>query len=365
MSVSSSRSLEALLEMAKEPSSERRRELLRTITSTFMQHPEEVTASEMELYDDVMGRLTQDMESVVRAEIANTLADSRNAPLGLLRTLASDHIEVAEPILTRSKALSEDDLLHIVSTQGQGHLRAVSRRTEVPESVSGVIVNRGDDVTLNTLLRNDGARLSRLSSEKVVERAQANPALHEAVVNRRDLPSDLLNDMYFIVEAQLRERIIAENAKMDPATLDKVLTKSRTRVAVAYGSYPADYEAISAEIEKLRKADQLTPTLLARYMRDPNPTWFLAALSQMADLDFLTARHLVEKREIDALAIACKAADLDKALFLTYVVILLSDGENAMGRATEYGKLYAELPRETAMRTIRFWRLRRTEAHAA
>src|SRR5690606_27110646 len=122
-----------------------------------------------------------------------------------------------------------------------GHLRAVSRRADVPESVSGVIVNRGDDDTLNTLLRNDGARLSRVTSEKVVERAQANPALHEAVVNRRDLPADLLNDMYFVVEAQLRERIIAENAKLDSATLDKVMAKSRARVAVAYGSYPADY----------------------------------------------------------------------------------------------------------------------------
>ena len=358
-------SLIELIELAKEPSSTKRRELLRQVTGIFMSNPEDIADSEMELYDTVMSQLSTDMEQVVRAEISNTLSHARVAPLGLLRRLASDHIDVAEPILTRSKALSETDLMHIVSTKGQDHLRAVSKREEVPESVSGVIVTRGDDTTLHTLLSNDGARLSRATNEEVVQRAQANPALHEVVINRQDMPVDLMNDMYFVVEARLRERIIAENDKLAPAVLEQVLTRSRDKVAVAYGSFPEDYTKINAEVETLRNNARLTPTLLAKYMRDPNPTYFLVALAQMADIDYLTAKHLVEKKEIDALAIACKAADLDKALFLTYAMIMLSDQENAMGKATDYAKLYNELPRDTALRTIRFWRLRRAEGHAA
>ncbi len=354
-----------LIDLAHETSSSKRRELLRQVTGIFMTHPDEVGGTELHLYDQVMTQLTADMETVVRAEIAQVLAGARVAPLGLLRKLAVDEISVAEPILTQSKALSVDDLMHVVETQGQGHLRAVSRREVVPEIVSGVIVKRGDDTTLHTLLSNDGARLSRASNEEVVKRAQANPDLHEAVVNRKDMPADLMNDMYFVVEQRLRERIIAENGKLDPSLIDQAIDKGRTRIAVAYGSFPEDYERISADVEALRKGGKLTPQLLARYMRDPNPTWFLCALSQMADIDFLTARHLVDKREIDALAIACKAAGLDKALFLTYAMIMLSEHENAMGKAAEYGKLYMDLPRETAERTIRFWRLRRAEGHAA
>ncbi len=358
-------SLLSLIELAKEPSSEKRRELLRQVTSIFMTHPDEIDDREMELYDSVMSQLSADMEVMVRAEIADTIAGAKAAPLGLLRRLASDEIDVAEPILTRSKALSESDLMHIVQTKGQEHMRAVSKREEVPESVSGVIVKRGDDTTLHALLSNDGARLSRASNEEVVQRAQSNPALHEVVVNRADMPADLMNDMYFVVEARLRERIIAENAKLDPSVVEQAIAKSRDKVAVAYGSFPEDYEQISKDVETLRLNEKLTPQLLAKYMRDPNPTYFLCALSQMADIDFLTARHLVEKKEIDALAIACKAAGLDKALFLTYAMIMLSDQQNAMGRAAEYGKLYADLPLDTAQRTIRFWRMRRAEGHAA
>jgi len=354
-----------LIELAKEPSSSRRRELLRQVTGIFMAHPEEIGETEMALYDTVMSQLSNDMEQMVRAEIANTIASARVAPMGLLRRLASDNIEVAEPILTRSRALSENDLMHIVSTQGQEHLRAVSKREEVPESVSGVIVRRGDDTTLHTLLSNDGARLSRAANEEVIQRAQVNPALHEVVVNRQDMPADLMNDMYFVVESRLRERIIAENDKLDPAMIEQALSRGRDKVAVAYGSFPEDYARITTEVEALRKNARLTPTLLAKYMRDPNPTYFLCALAQMADIDFLTAKRLVEKKEIDALAIACKAADLDKALFLTYAMIMLSDQENAMGKASEYARLYTDLPRDTALRTIRFWRMRRAEGHAA
>ena len=360
-----SSSLTSLIELAKEPSSEKRRELLREVTSIFMTHPEEIAETEMALYDSVMSQLSSDMESIVRAEIANTIAGARVAPLGLLRRLASDEIEVAEPILTRSKALTESDLMHVVETKGQEHLRAVSRREEVPESVSGVIVRRGDDDTLHTLLSNDGARLSRASNEEVVQRAQANPALHEVIVNRKDLPADLMNDMYFVVESRLRERIIAENAKLDPTVVEQAISKSRDKVAVAYGSFPEDYEQISKDVSLLRQNNKLTPQLLAKYMRDPNPTYFLCALSQMAEIDFLTAKHLCEKKEIDALAIACKAAGLDKALFLTYAMIMLSDQQNAMGKASEYGQLYNDLPRDTALRTIRFWRMRRVGGHAA
>ncbi len=88
-------------------------------------------------------------------------------------------------------------------------------------------------------------------------------------------------------------------------------------------------------------------------------TTFLIALSEMAEIDFHTARRILEKRELDALAIVCKAADFDRSLFLTFAVLVLGRDADAMGRAREYGALYSNLPRDSACRTVRFWRMRR------
>ena len=64
------------------------------------------------------------------------------------------------------------------------------------------------------------------------------------------------------------------------------------------------------------------------------------------------------RRDLDALAVVCKAADFDRALFLTFTVLILEPGQ-ARRKAEEYGALYAKLPRDTALRTLRFWRMRR------
>lgn len=350
--------LPELIALAEEGSSEKRRALLRELTEHFF-GGQTHTAAEAGLYGDVMARLADDMETAVRAELAVRFAEVADAPRTLIRRLANDEASVAEPVLTRSPVLTDEDLLGVVRRHGQAHLRAVSNRTTVSEAVSDVIVARGDDETLGTLLRNDGARLSRQASEAAVERAKANPTLHEATVERATLPPDLLNDMYFVVEARLRTRILKQNATLDPALLDSALAAGRDRVAAEDGALPADYSECLAYVEELKAAGQLTPQMLARFLRSGGKTSFLIALAQLADIDFHTARQIIDRRELDALAVVCKSADLDRALFLTYAVVLLNDDGDAMAKAHAYARMYAELTRDAALRTLRFWRMRR------
>ncbi len=348
-----------LIAMAADGSSENRRKLLRELTESFFGAPTR-SAAEDSLYDAVLVSLTTDMETAVRAELAARFADVADAPRGLIRRLANDEAAVAGAVLRASPILTDEDLLSVVRTHGQEHLRAVSIRPTVSEAVSDIIVERGDDVTLGTLLRNDGAQLSRAASETAVERAKVNPALHEATVTRSALPADLLNEMYFVVEARLRQQILEQNARMDPALLESALAAGRTRVASSDGALPADYSESLAYVEELKAAGQLTPQMLARFLRSGGQTSFLIALSQLADIDFHTASQIVQRRDLDALAVVCRSADLDRALFLTYAVVLLNDDGDAMGKAHAYARMYAELTIEASQRTLRFWRMRRT-----
>ncbi|WP_372706266.1 DUF2336 domain-containing protein [Brevundimonas sp.] len=352
-----------LIALAQEGSSEKRRDLLRELTGHFFGSTVR-TAREYELYGTVLARLAADMETAVRAELSLRFATAPDAPAILIRRLADDEASVAGAVLASSPVLTDDDLLGVVRRHGQDHLRAVSTRASVSEAVAEVIVERGDDQTLGTLLRNDGARLSRKASETAVERAKANPALHEATVYRATLPADLLNDMYFVVEARLRRQILEQNARMDPALLESALAAGRARVAADDGALPADYAECRNYVEELKAAGQLTPQMLARFLRSGGQTSFLIALAQLADIDFHTARQIVERRELDALAVVCKAADLDRALFLTNAVVLLNDDGDAMAKAHSYARMYSELTREAALRTIRFWRMRRGAAAA-
>lgn len=353
-----------LISLAHEPSSVRRRELLRRVTDLFLEAPARSPA-EAQAFDGVFCSLAQDMETEIRAELAGRFADAPGAPPALAAQLARDCIEVALPILANAKLLGEADLLSVVRSQGQQHLRVVSARPGLTEAVSDVIVERGDDETLEVLIRNDTAMLSRWASETVVERAAANPTLQAAVIGRQSLPLDLLNEMYFVVEARLRERILSRNAAADPKAVEAALASARSRLAARIGAPPDDLAEAEAEIEKLASRRRLTPPTLLGFLRSSQRTHFTVGLAHMAEIDASTVRAIMEKCDLDALAVVCKAAEMDKAMFLTFAV-LTCGGRDAMAKASAYGKLYNELPLDTALRTLRFWRVRiEGEARAA
>src|SRR5579862_8303945 len=105
--------LNDLIALAQEPSSEKRRVLLRELTDLFFSNPEH-RAGEMALFDDVLTQLAGEMEAAVRAELADRVAPVAEAPLKLVHSLAADQaIGVARPILERSHALTDDDLLAV------------------------------------------------------------------------------------------------------------------------------------------------------------------------------------------------------------------------------------------------------------
>ncbi len=356
--------LDALIALSKESSSDKRREVLRSVTDLFLATPDTGRAAVSHVFDDVLSGLAAEMEAEVRAELAARLAPAAHAPRRLALSLAKDQIKVAAPLLTRCHAFTQDDLLDVVRTQGQEHLRLVSGRDDLTEAVSDVIVDRGDDATLNVLLQNAEAPISREGYEKVVDRAQAAPALHAAVVNRKHLPPDLLNEMYFVVEQRLRERIAARNEAMDPAALDAALSAGRNRLATRDGALPDDYADAERHVAASMKAEGgLAPGVLAGFLRHNQKTRFLVALAAAADVDFTTVRRILERQDLDALAIICRAADYDSALFYTVAVLITENRSRT--RVEDYQRRYTELSRETAQRTLRFWRMRRTGDMAA
>ena len=77
--------LQDLIALAQEPSSQRRRELLREVTDLFFVAPAAHNAQEMELFDGVLTTLASEMEEEVRAELATRLAPSPYAPAGIVR----------------------------------------------------------------------------------------------------------------------------------------------------------------------------------------------------------------------------------------------------------------------------------------
>lgn len=350
-----------LIDLAKSNDSEQRRILLRECTDIFFQTTDGRSTRESALLDDVLRMVAAEMQESVLSDLSNTFASTPNAPAGLIRDLAIRSFEIAAPILRHSPSLDEQTLLQVVNHQSQEHIRAVAQRPSVSENLSEAIVNRGDDHALDALVRNEGARLSRPVMEVAVDRAQRNTALHEAVVTRRDLPLDLLNEMYFTVEKQLRQTIMERNAAVDPATLEAALAKARNKVRKSVGESSAEARAARIFVQAKKKTGDLNARLLVSLYREAKQTHFLYGLAEMTQVDQDTAADILQRQDIDALAMICRAANIERPLFVT-IAVMACGGDDAMSRAEEFGRMYNSVPVEAAQRAIRFFKVRKTSA---
>ena len=355
-----------LLDLAKEGSSEKRRELLRQITDVFLAQPSDRSEKEAVLFDEIVAAVASDLETQVRIELSRKIADTVAPLRHTARRLAMDEIEVARPVLERSRALTESDVLDVIDKKSQDHLMAVTKRSDIGEKVSSALVNKGEDHVVVSLLQNTAAKIDRETYGRVAERAETSPVLHAPLVRNANVPLDMLNNVYLRVENDLRREIMRKFHGVSPAELEAALEVSRTHLSAAYGALPLDYPHAKEHISELTKAGALKPAVLVQLLREERHTAFLIAFAQLVDVDFELGQRLVDTQDLDALAMLCRGAGFDRGLFVT-ICIIIGNGGGGLSNAEEYGRIYELVPVAAAQRALRFWKVRakNSNAHAA
>ncbi len=198
--------LETLKQLASERSPERRTEFVRGIAAAFFAAPQR-SAHEISLFDEILDKVLAEVEPLARRELADRMADLAEAPQRTLVRLASDVIEVAEPVLARSPALCDEQLEPIARTQSQAHLVAIARRKALSERLTDILVERGDEEVAGTVTGNEGARFSEPAFERLALRASTNVTLLNHLVMRSDLPERIANELVPVLAKSIAEKI--------------------------------------------------------------------------------------------------------------------------------------------------------------
>jgi uncharacterized protein (DUF2336 family) len=348
-----------LTQLDGQTSSDARRDLLRQVTDALSSNSQ-VSAAEARELDDTLAAVASEYSLEVRTEFARLVASSVSHFCKTGEQLALDsHIAVASPVLRHAHSLSEETLLRVVKEKSQAHRMAVTRRKTVSETISHALVEHGDDAVVVSLLGNSGAQIGEKTYEKVAQRAEASPALHAPLVQRQNVPLDLLHGLYQKVEIGLRREIMAKFHGAAPAELEKAFERSRTRVTNHHRVKPADYIQASRQLAALETAKRLSPPILMTLLRDgpQSATLFKLALARLTGVDYDVAGHAVDPVDLDTLALLCRAARFDRGLFVS-IAIALDKSERGLAAAEEFGALYEAVSVDAAQRAMRFWKIR-------
>jgi hypothetical protein len=121
--------LDGLIGLARQDGVDVRPTLVRVLTDLYIQRRGH-SLEEEHRYTELVLWLLAAVDVPTRVAVAQKLAEYDEAPHLVVRRLARDTYEVAEPILTRSSRLQSEDLLAIIKDFGPRHAAAIGRRND-------------------------------------------------------------------------------------------------------------------------------------------------------------------------------------------------------------------------------------------
>jgi uncharacterized protein (DUF2336 family) len=311
-----------LLDLARDHSREGRATLVDAVGNLFIAREGGLSDRESALISEILCKLIEDVETSVRQTLAERLSDRADAPRDLIVHLANDDISVARPLLLDSPLLDDPTLIEIVRHRSREHKLAVAIRGGISVPVSDALIATGDGGVIKALLENDGAEISLLAFEYLVEQARRTDEFHEPLIDHRHLPAELASKVYWWVSAHLRDRIVAKFA-IDPIALDETLQLA-VRDMIAEADELASGQAGKAAelVEHLWRSNALDSKLLIQVLREGEIPLFEAMYARLAELPIETIKTLLYEPGGEHLAVASKAAQISKPDFAS--IFLLS-----------------------------------------
>ena len=339
-----------------------RAETLRRVTDLFVFNAGRFSDAQIELFDEVMGRLVQEIEVSARAVFGRRLVDIAQAPPRVMRSLAlDDAIEVAGPVLRDSERLGEAILVESARTKSQQHLLAISRRKVLPEPVTDVLVSRGNRAVAVSTAGNAGARFSEFGFSTLVERAQDDGDLALAVWVRPEIPRQHLLALFAQASEAVRQTLeAADRAK--GGLLQEVIAQASSRLQTGLREVSTVYATARERVVALHRDGELDEARLAEFAGQGRFDEATIALSLMADLPIGMIERAIANQRTEQILVLAKAIGL--TWDTTKAVLLLQAGAKGSSdpELDQCCETFVRLRQETAQKAIRFYRLRERAA---
>lgn len=335
----------------------RRASILRRVADLFVSTSANLSSEQTALFDSVMHQLVDEIETSARVHFAEFLANSSAAPPRILRRLAlDDAIDVARPILSHSEHLDETTLAEGAKIKSQAHLLAISTRKVVPQSVTDILLERGDREVVLSTAGNPGASFSEFGYCSLVRRSSSDDDLAACTWSRSEIPRRHLLKLFADASDSLRQRLANEDPRK-AIQMAEIVTRAASHLQTQTREMSAEFAKARDRVQSLGDAGKLDEAALFGFASSGKFAETALALSVISDLPVgLAERALVEERSEQILV-------LTKAAGLTWkttkaILSLQARAERSAGDLDRLLETFLRLKPETARKAVQFYRLR-------
>lgn len=249
--------------------------------------------------------LARAAEARVRAAMAEELADAPWAPPAVVRWLAFDQLEVARPVLERSLALSDADLVALAGSDRARRL-VIAGRAKVSAQVCAALARWREVDVIRTLVDNAGAELQGAAVADVMAAARADDRLQAALAGRAELPRAFARALFVVAAGEIRAALLK---RFPDLPRDRIADAAEAAdAAAAAGASGPDTMAAT-----LHAQGGLTPAFALRALNEGRHDVFDEAVAQLTGVPAERWRRALAVSSLRAAALACRAMAIDAA----------------------------------------------------
>jgi uncharacterized protein (DUF2336 family) len=311
------------------------------------------------IFGEVIDRLAVELELQARAKLANLLSRSNNAPIQTIRKLAHDDaILVAGPVLRHSERLEETDLIRAARSKSQQHLFAIAQRESLTETVTDVLVTRGDQRVAHAVARNQGARFSEKGFLNLVKRSENDSILAECVGVRQDIPRHLFLQLIAKASDVVKQRL----ALVAPATSDQVqhaVADAAGAIHARFGPGSKQYFAAKRLVIELHQSGDLDERELCAFAKQGKFEETTVAFSLLCGVPSDVAERALIEGTPAMLLILGKSTGFSWKTVESLIVMRAGDGGVAKGDLDAAFVQFCRLQTTAAKKVLSFYEARR------
>ena len=185
-----------------------RRMLIRRLADVVCLPSSRVNAFERAMTADLLVEMLRDGEPADRLRVSRRLVGLGELPTPILRLLLRDEIDIAAPLLDDATLVPDAELILCAHDTSIIHRRLIARRREISELVSDALIEVGEPDVVETLLRNEGARLSASGIETIVAASREHARYLAALLRRPELRPSHAYVMFWWAGPEVRKIIL-------------------------------------------------------------------------------------------------------------------------------------------------------------
>ena len=175
------------VEVAADVGARARSALLKRLADVVCLPSSRINAFERGITADLLVEMLHEASVEERARAARRLAGLTEIPSGLVRLLLRDDVDIARPLIEECASLSDSELIDCARRGQVDHRKLLAQRRIISEVVCEALIESGDPGVIETLLRNETARLSNDCLEAIVAASREHQRLTPLLLRRSEL----------------------------------------------------------------------------------------------------------------------------------------------------------------------------------